>query len=146
MDALYNRHVCTPSTRDMRTRSWLIRCSARRYDDRVVWEADSEYEVVYGWTVEHHCVSSHCRRQRWTTRSRSTTWVITVLAGDGRGFLFGWHKEVHFLLQFPALRLKHVFIRDEVGFLKRINAMLQGGSNNLQVHAFFIHIKNFSFY
>ncbi|EFN77399.1 7-methylguanosine phosphate-specific 5'-nucleotidase [Harpegnathos saltator] len=34
---------------------------------------------------------------------------------------------------FPALRLKHVFIKDEVGLLKRINAMLQGGANNLQI-------------
>ncbi|XP_014469233.1 PREDICTED: 7-methylguanosine phosphate-specific 5'-nucleotidase [Dinoponera quadriceps] len=34
---------------------------------------------------------------------------------------------------FPALRLKHVFVKDEVGLLKKINAILQGGANNLQI-------------
>lgn len=34
---------------------------------------------------------------------------------------------------FPALRLKHVHIKDEVALLKTINTILQGGTNNLQV-------------
>ena len=36
-------------------------------------------------------------------------------------------------LQFPALRSKHVYIRDKVAVLKTINAIRQGGVNNLQV-------------
>ncbi|GAB1861425.1 5'-nucleotidase [Camponotus japonicus] len=34
---------------------------------------------------------------------------------------------------FPALRLKHVYIKDEVALLKTINTILQGGANNLKV-------------
>lgn len=36
-------------------------------------------------------------------------------------------------LQFPALRSRHVYIRDEVAVLDTINAIRQGGANNLQV-------------
>ncbi|XP_072747410.1 7-methylguanosine phosphate-specific 5'-nucleotidase [Anoplolepis gracilipes] len=34
---------------------------------------------------------------------------------------------------FPALRLKHVHIKDKVALLKTINTILQGGADNLQV-------------
>lgn len=34
---------------------------------------------------------------------------------------------------FPALRLKHVYIKDENALLKTINTILQGGTDNLQV-------------
>ncbi|EZA50393.1 hypothetical protein DMN91_004444 [Ooceraea biroi] len=34
---------------------------------------------------------------------------------------------------FPALKLKHVHMKDEVAVLKTINAILQGGRNNLQI-------------
>ncbi|KYN38362.1 Cytosolic 5'-nucleotidase 3 [Trachymyrmex septentrionalis] len=35
--------------------------------------------------------------------------------------------------KFPALRSKHVYIRDKVAVLKTINAIRQGGVNNLQI-------------
>lgn len=38
-------------------------------------------------------------------------------------------------LQFPALRSRHVYVRDEIALLKTINAIRQGGANNLQVRA-----------
>lgn len=43
------------------------------------------------------------------------------------------YHALHSSLQFPALRLKHVRIKDEVALLKTINTILQGGTNNLQV-------------
>ncbi|XP_077277889.1 cytosolic 5'-nucleotidase IIIB [Temnothorax americanus] len=35
--------------------------------------------------------------------------------------------------EFPALKSRHVYIRDEVALLKTINAIQQGGANNLQI-------------
>lgn len=127
--------------------------------DRLGWHA---HFIVVGWQVHsnvqrtlavgiwHEAAQRHweCpivlgfwnlpatpRRQRqWTTNSRSTRWVSRSLLSMTRSVFWATYIAKHVLhLQFPALRSKHVYIRDKVAVLETINAIRQSGVNNLQV-------------
>jgi len=61
--------------------------------------------------------------------------IVIVSIDDVVRFSGGIVKHV-FHLQFPALKSKHVYIRDKIAVLETINAIRQDGMNNLQVLLF----------
>jgi len=109
---------------------WQAHSNVLRTRNETIWE---DLDVSNFWSLP----AIPRRRRRWATNSRLTRWVTSWSSRSMMWSVFWRRCETHvFHLQFPALKSKHVYIRDKIAVLETINAIRQGGMNNLQVLLF----------